>query len=72
MKNSKGIKAIEQVALNRGISVIEVRKEIEIAIDAAMSNPDPAIQALWEQYRKKGSKPTPEEFIVSMAKKVNK
>ena len=33
MKKSKGIKAIEQVAKSKGISVEDVRREIEVAID---------------------------------------
>ena len=45
MKKSKGVKAIEQVALQNGVGVAEVRKEIELAIDAAMASPEPAARA---------------------------
>ncbi len=70
MTNSKAQKLFEQVALKNGVSVAEVRKEIEIAIDEAMTNPDPAVKKEWENFKFKGDKPTPEEFIVHMAKKV--
>ena len=70
MTNSKAQKLFEQVALKNGVSVAEVRKEIEIAIDEAMTNPDPAVKKEWENFKFKGEKPTPEEFIVYMSKKV--
>ncbi|MDL2287046.1 hypothetical protein LJB90_00560 [Eubacteriales bacterium OttesenSCG-928-G02] len=70
MKKSKGEKAIEDVAKSNGISVAEARKEIELAIDMAMANPDPTAKAFWAVYIKNGKKPTPEEFIVYMAKRV--
>jgi hypothetical protein len=67
MKKSEGAKIIKEVARNRGVTVAEVRREMELAIDAAMSNPDPAVRAHWETY---GRKPTPEEFIVDVAKRI--
>ena len=72
MRKSKGKKAIEQVALKNGISVAEARREIELAIDAAIANPDPKAQEFWDKYIKDGRKPTPEEFIVYMADKIKK
>ena len=70
MKKSKGQRAIEQLALQKGISVSEVREEIEIAIDAAMQNPDPAAQAHWAEIMKDGKKPTPDELIEYIAGKI--
>jgi len=70
MKTSKGFKAIKKVAEQKGISVAKVRKEIEIAIDMGIANPDPAIQAYWANIPRKSEKPTPEEVIVYMAKRV--
>ncbi len=70
MKKCEGKKAIKQVAKNKGVSIAEVRREIEIAIDIAMVNPDSNAQASWNQYTQAGTKPTPEEFIVYMAKQV--
>ena len=70
MKKSKGLRAIEEVAIMHGISVTEAREEIEIAIDAAISNPDPTARVFWDRYIRYGRKPTPEEFVVYMAKRV--
>ena len=70
MKKSKGTKAIEQVALRRGVDVEEVRREIEKAIEARMSNPDPKVQEYWAKIPRKGEKPTPEEVIVYAKRKI--
>lgn len=42
---SKGRKILEKVAAQNGVSVDEVRAEIQIAIDMGMASPDPAVQA---------------------------
>lgn len=69
MNKSKAQKIFEKIALENGVSVTEVRKEIEIAIDEAMANPDPVVKKEWENFRFKGDKPTPEEFVVYLSKK---
>ena len=50
-------KILKQVARLRGISVSEVREELEIAIEEARNNPDPDAQAEFHKT------PTPEEFL---------
>ncbi len=70
LKVSKGTKILTEVARRNGVSLEEVRKHIQIAIDMAMNNPDPSVQKEWETMKFKGRKPTPEEFVVEMAKKV--
>lgn len=55
--------ALRKVAKVNHTSIEDVKKEIRIAIDAAMANPDPSIQALWQSMPRSGEKPTPEEFI---------
>ena len=70
MSKSRGAQAIEDLAAQNGVSVEEIRREIEIAIDAAIANPDPEAQKQWEQILKDGRKPTPEEFIEYMADKI--
>jgi len=72
MRKSKGFKAIEAVAAKHGISVEECRMEISLAIDVAMSNPDPAVRAYWAGVPRKGDRPTPEEFIVYVAEKIRR
>ncbi len=41
----------------------EVRREMQIAIDAGFDNPDPAVQEEWKKMTLKGDRPTPEEVI---------
>ena len=64
--------ALIQIALKEGISVAEVRKEIQTAIDAGLNNPDPKIQEYWAKIPKKGKKHTPDEVIAFLAKEVKK
>ena len=55
-------KILKQVARLRGISVSEIREELEIAIEEARNNPAPDTET--EFYRLFGNKtPTPEEFL---------
>lgn len=72
MRKSKGARAIETLAKEKGISVEEVRNEIQIAIDMGMANRDPEVQAYWRKIPYKGNKPTPEEVIAYIAKQVKK
>lgn len=70
MDKSKAIKAFEKIARKEGISVDEVRREIQKAIDDAMQSDDPAVQAYWKKIKCKGEKPTPEEVVLYIAKQV--
>ena len=67
--NPEGV--FEQIAAQHGISVEEVVREIQAAVDAAWGNPDPAIRARQQQLFPNG-KPTVEEFIRTMAKQVER
>jgi len=71
MKVKKAEKALRQIAEKEGVSVEEVRREIEIAINAARENPDANIQAFWKHIPRKGEWPTPEEVIVHIASMFN-
>lgn len=64
-KNMKNI--LEMVAQQEGVSVDEVRTEMELAIEAARNNPDPEKQANFKKMFG-NSTPTPEEFISKIAK----
>jgi DNA polymerase elongation subunit (family B) len=68
MRRSRGAKAITKLAAEKGISVKEVRREIQIAIDAGMANQDPNVQAYWKKMIESGVKPTPEDVIEYIAK----
>jgi hypothetical protein len=72
MKKSKSAKAITKLAAEKGISEEEVRREIQIAIDAGMANQDQNVQAYWKKMIKNGVKPTPEDVIEYIAKQVKK
>lgn len=70
MEESKVIRAFEKIAKSEGISVNEVKQEIQKAIDDAIQSDDPAIQAYWKKMKYKGEKPTPEEVVLYIARQV--
>ena len=70
MKKSKEYKILEKVAKQNGVSIEEVIKEITLAIDIGMASADPAAQKHWADMPKKGEKPTPEEAISYLTKKI--
>lgn len=59
------------IARQHGISVKEVKAEMQKTIDEARNNPDPEKQAEFSKYFGDRT-PTPEEFIVVMTKKLNR
>ncbi len=69
---SKNQKILEQIALRNGVSVSEVRKEIEIALEIGRNNPDPMVQARWREIPCKGEVPTFEEVLDYMAKEARR
>jgi ribosome recycling factor len=60
-------KALKKIAKKEGVSVGEVRREIEKAIQEARSNPDPKIQAFWNSIPYKGDELTPEDVIAHIS-----
>ena len=59
--------ALLEVARRHHITVEEVRKEIRLAMIAAMCNPDPAVQKRWNAIPHAGDTLTPEDFITYVA-----
>lgn len=53
----------EKVAMQHGVTRLEVYSEIQKAIDVGFSNPDPEVQAIWKEMNIKGERPTPEEVL---------
>lgn len=68
----KARSAIEQIADREGVSVSEVRREIQAAIDEGMKSKDKSVQAYWSRVPRKGTIPTPEEVIDFIAKSIKK
>lgn len=62
---------IKTIARQKGISVAEVREEMQLSIEMACNNPDPEKQAEFRKYFGDRT-PTPEEFIEKMTKKVSR
>ena len=53
----------EKIAKKYNTTPEEVRREMQIAIDAGFDNPDPDVQEEWKKMTLKGARPTPEEVI---------
>ena len=63
--------AIALAAKENGMTTKEFTREIELAINEAMSSDDPLAQELWSLVPRKGEKPTAVEFIAHMRSKVH-
>ncbi len=61
-------KILMRIAAENHTTVSEVRKEISIAIEEGMNNPDPEIQKKWRAMSRTGGMPTPEEAIICLSK----
>ena len=59
-------RVLKKVARENGVSVAEVRREIQAAIDAAYINPSFHAQCVL----RKGSKPTPEELMSHITRRI--
>lgn len=59
-------KIYRQIAKKHGVSIAEVKCDMQDAIDAAYQNPNTVAQAV----PRKGAVPTPDEFITHVAKRV--
>ena len=60
----------EKIAAAHHVTVEEVRREIELAMQSGLESPDPEVQKNWETVKKSGQKPTPDEFIEEIAQRV--
>lgn len=63
-------KTIKKIARMEGISIEEVYREIQIAIDAGYSNPDPVVQAVWKNVSLPCGKPRPEDVIAYCVERI--
>ena len=60
-------KALKAGAKAGGVSLADVRADIEATIDEAMNSPDPEVQANSKNFFI--NRPTPEEYIYKITKK---
>lgn len=63
-------KALKKIAKREGVSVEEVYREMQIAINMAYANPDPAVQAAWENIPMPSGAPRPEDVIAYCVEKL--
>lgn len=70
MRKEKFSKVMGTIGQKEGISAKEVEREIQLAIDSGFDNPDEKVQAEWAKIPFKGERPTPEEVIEYMCKKL--
>ncbi len=59
---------IKKVAKQNGVSVKEVRRDLEEMIKVGMSSAEPEAVMFWSQFG--GKAPTPEQFVSALSKSV--
>ena len=70
MRKEKFNELMRTIGQREGISAEEVEREIQLAIDSGFDNPDEKVQVEWTKIPFKGKRPTPEEVIEYMCKKL--
>ena len=66
MDRQRLTEVLQQIADNKDCEVEDVRREMQLAIDAAQKDTDPKIRALWESFPHEGDKVTPEDVVAFM------
>ena len=66
----RAAKIIVWIARENNMSEEQVRADMKEAMEAGMNDPDPVVQAQWEEFRFVGKEPTIEEFILWTASRV--
>ncbi len=62
----RAAKIIVRIARENNVSEEQVRADMKEAMEAGRKDPDPVVQAQWEEFRFVGKEPTIEEFIASI------
>ena len=63
MQDSAFNRILTQISRASHVSASDLRAKMQLAMEAAMANPDPVVQDMWRSIPKKGEKPTLEEFM---------
>ena len=70
MNRKQARRALKKVAKKYGVSVAEVKQEIEFAAEVARKNANTATQACWVSASFKGDKPTATEVVVHLSERL--
>jgi transposase-like protein len=63
-------RAIREVARREGVRPEVVYTEIQKAIEAGYTSPDPEVQAYWRKIAPDGAVPTPEQVIEILSREI--
>ncbi len=65
-------KIFKQIAIKNGVSVAQVRRDIQAALDEGWNSSDEKVRAYWRKIPAKHEKPTLEEVILFMVTECKK
>lgn len=71
MQKKKLDTILAKIAKNHGVTVQEVRKEMEEAMEAGQRSEDPKVKEIWDRIPKKDQVLTLEEFVDYLIQRVN-
>ncbi len=71
MQKKKLDTILAKIAKNHGVTVQEVRKEMEAAMEAGQRSEDPKVKEIWDRIPKKDQVLTLEEFVDYLIQRVN-
>ena len=54
---------LNQIAKTSSMSAEELRSSMQLAMDTALTDPSPTVQAMWKAVPKQGDIPTLDEFM---------
>jgi len=63
-------RAIRRIARREAVQPEIVYAEIQKAIEAGYTNPDPEVQAYWKKIAPDGTVPTPEQVIEALSREI--
>ena len=69
MQKTEFEKILDQIAHASQTSPGEIREKMQQAMEAALKDPSPSVQAMWSAVPKQGSTPTLDEFMAYLIDK---